>query len=76
MARTLQAPVTVAFDYTRSTGPVLGRFLTGLRDGTVLGGRTSDGKLLAGRDAGPLSASAASAEARTGSSVVTPAAAA
>ena len=33
MTRTLQAPVTVAFDYTRSTGPVLGRFLTGLRDG-------------------------------------------
>ncbi len=32
MARTLSAPVTVAFDYTRSTGPVLGRFLTGLRD--------------------------------------------
>ena len=28
MARTLSAPVTVAFDYTRSTGPVLGRFLT------------------------------------------------
>ena len=35
MTRTLSAPVTVAFDYTRSTGPVLGRFLTGLRDGTV-----------------------------------------
>ena len=45
MARTLQAPVTVAFDYTRSTGPVLGRFLTGLRDGVVIGGRTSDGRV-------------------------------
>ena len=33
MTRTLSAPVTVAFDYTRSTGPVVGRFLTGLRDG-------------------------------------------
>ena len=33
MTRTLSAPVTVAFDYTRSTGPVLGRFLTGLREG-------------------------------------------
>jgi uncharacterized OB-fold protein len=41
MARTLSRPVTVAFDYTRSTGPVVGRFLTGLRDGVVLGGRTS-----------------------------------
>src|SRR5690349_2322135 len=45
MTRTLSAPVTVAFDYTRSTGPVLGRFLTGLRDGQVVGGRTSDGKV-------------------------------
>ena len=44
MTRTLSAPVTVAFDYTRSTGPVLGRFLTGLRDGRLVGGRTSDGR--------------------------------
>jgi len=46
MARTLQAPVTVAFDYTRSTGPVLGRFFTGLRDGVIVGGRTSSGRVL------------------------------
>src|SRR3954466_10735841 len=59
MPRTLSAPVTVAFDYTRSTGLVLGRFLSalrdglvlgrflsGLRDGLVLGGRTSDGKVV------------------------------
>jgi uncharacterized OB-fold protein len=46
MTRTLSAPVTVAFDYTRSTGPVLGRFLTGLRDGTVVGARTSEGKVV------------------------------
>ncbi len=44
--RTLQAPVTVAFDYTRSTGPVLGRFFTGLRDGVVVGGRTSSRRVL------------------------------
>src|SRR5918994_1046211 len=43
MSRTLNAPVTVSFDYTRSTGPVIGRFLTGLRDGVVVGGRTADG---------------------------------
>ena len=36
MSRTLSAPVTVAFDYTRSTGPVVGRFLSGLRDGVVV----------------------------------------
>jgi uncharacterized protein len=46
MSRTLQAPVTVAFDYTRSTGPVVGRFLTGLRDGVVVGGRTSSGEVV------------------------------
>src|SRR5690606_13295997 len=44
--RTLQAPVTVAFDYTRSTGPVVGRFLSGLRDGQVVGGRTSSGEVV------------------------------
>lgn len=42
-SRTLSAPVTVAFDYTRSVGPVLGRFLTGLRDGQLVGARLSDG---------------------------------
>ena len=46
MTRTLSAPVTVAFDYTRSTGPVVGRFLTGLRDGQVVGARTSDGRVV------------------------------
>jgi uncharacterized OB-fold protein len=46
MPRTLSAPVTVAFDYTRSTGPVLGRFLSGLRDGVVVGGRTSQGTVV------------------------------
>src|SRR3954470_23246271 len=46
MTRTLSAPVTVAFDYTRSTGPVIGRFLTGLRDAQVVGARTSDGRVV------------------------------
>ncbi len=46
MTRTLSAPVTVAFDYTRSTGPVIGRFLTGLRDGTLVAARTSEGRVV------------------------------
>ena len=46
MSRTLQAPVTVSFDYTRSVGPVIGRFLTGLRDGRLVGARTADGKVV------------------------------
>lgn len=45
MSRTLQAPVTVSFDYTRSVGPVLGRFLTGLREGRFVGARMSDGRV-------------------------------
>lgn len=45
MSRTLQAPVTVSFDYTRSVGPVLGRFLTGLRDARLVGARMSDGRV-------------------------------
>jgi uncharacterized OB-fold protein len=46
MTRTLSAPVTVAFDYTRSTGPVIGRFLTGLRDATLVAGRTTEGRVV------------------------------
>lgn len=46
MARTLSAPVTVAFDYTRSTGPVLARFFSGLRDGVVVGARTASGRVV------------------------------
>jgi uncharacterized OB-fold protein len=46
MSRTLQAPVTVSFDYTRSVGPVLGRFLTGLRDGRLVAARTADGRVV------------------------------
>lgn len=32
--------------YTRSVGPVIGRFLTGLRDGRLLGVRTASGKVI------------------------------
>lgn len=39
----LSAPLSPSFDYTRSTGAVLGRFLTGLRDGRLLGVRDSAG---------------------------------
>lgn len=41
----LSAPLTVGFDYTRSLGPVLGPFMTGLRDRRVLGSRTTDGRV-------------------------------
>ncbi|GAB4003426.1 Zn-ribbon domain-containing OB-fold protein [Nocardioides ultimimeridianus] len=46
MSRTLSAPVTVSFDYTRSVGPVLGRFLTGLREQRIVGARLDDGRVV------------------------------
>jgi uncharacterized OB-fold protein len=45
-AGTLHAPMKVEFDYTRSLGPVLSQFMTGLRDRQILGGRTSDGTVV------------------------------
>ncbi|GGN84218.1 DNA-binding protein [Nocardia rhizosphaerihabitans] len=42
----LSAPLRVQFDYTRSVGPVIGAFLTGLRDRRILGVRGSDGRVL------------------------------
>lgn len=39
----LSASLTPSFDYTRSTGPVLGAFFTGLRDRTIVGNRDSTG---------------------------------
>jgi len=35
----------IAFDYTRSLGPVLGEFMTGLRDRRILGARAADGRV-------------------------------
>jgi uncharacterized OB-fold protein len=46
LASPLQAPLTVEFDYTRSLGPVLSEFMTGLRDRTIRGSRTSDGRVV------------------------------
>jgi uncharacterized protein len=42
----LEAPLVLEFPYTRSTGPIIGAFLTGLRDGRVLGIRARDGAVL------------------------------
>jgi uncharacterized OB-fold protein len=36
----------LAYTYTRSTGPVVGRFLTGLRDRQIIGIRASDGRVI------------------------------
>jgi uncharacterized OB-fold protein len=36
----------IEFPYTRTLGPVIGPFLTGLRDGQILGIRSNDGRVL------------------------------
>lgn len=45
MTRPLSAPLDVGFDYTRSTGPTLGRFLSDLRRRRVTGNRGADGRV-------------------------------
>jgi uncharacterized OB-fold protein len=42
----LSAPFTLEFPYTRSVGPVIGRFLTGLLNRRIEGIRMSDGRVL------------------------------
>jgi uncharacterized OB-fold protein len=42
---TLHAPLKVEFDYTRSLGPTLSEFMTGLKRRQVLGGVLSDGSV-------------------------------
>jgi uncharacterized protein len=37
---------TIEFPYTRTLGPVIGPFLTGLRNATILGARTGAGRVL------------------------------
>jgi uncharacterized OB-fold protein len=41
----LSAPLDIGFDYTRSLGPVLGRFVTGLAGRRILGARGADGRV-------------------------------
>lgn len=42
----LQAPHVLEYTYTRSVGPVIGAFLTGLRRGRVLGVRADEGRVV------------------------------
>jgi uncharacterized OB-fold protein len=41
----LSAPLNLHFDYTRSTGPTIGAFVTALRDRKVIGARGSNGRV-------------------------------
>jgi hypothetical protein len=46
MSDVLNAPHSIEYTYTRSTGPVIGAFLTGLRDRKIIGVRGVDGRVL------------------------------
>ena len=42
----LQAPLVLEYPFSRTTGPVVGAFMTGLREGVILGIRRGDGTVL------------------------------
>ena len=42
----LSAEYVLEYTYSRSVGPVIGRFLTGLRDGRIEGVRTASGRVI------------------------------
>jgi uncharacterized OB-fold protein len=45
-AEVLEAPLVIEYPFNRTTGPVIGAFLTGLRDQRVLGIRGADGRVV------------------------------
>jgi uncharacterized OB-fold protein len=45
-AEMLSAPLVLEYPFTRTVGPVQSAFLTGLREGVVLGFRGADGRVL------------------------------
>ena len=42
----LEAPLVIEYPFNRTTGPVIGAFLTGLREQRVLGIRGADGRVV------------------------------
>lgn len=42
----LTAPFLLEYSYKRTVGPVIGAFLTGLRDGKILGAKTARGPVI------------------------------
>lgn len=45
MTQPLRAPLEIGFDYTRSLGPTLSRFMAALADRRILGSRSADGRV-------------------------------
>ena len=42
----LSAPLIIEYPFVRTTGPVVGAFLTGLREGVLVGSKASDGRVI------------------------------
>lgn len=42
----LSAPLVLEYPFTRTTGPVIGAFMTGMRQGVIVGARRPDGSVL------------------------------
>jgi uncharacterized protein len=42
----LSAPLIIEYPFTRTTGPVIGAFLTGLREQVLVGSRAADGRVI------------------------------
>ncbi len=42
----LTAPLVIEYPFSRTTGPVVGAFLTGLREKLIVGSKTRDGRVL------------------------------
>ena len=42
----LVAPLVIEYPFTRTTGPVVGAFMTGLREGILVGIKGTDGRVL------------------------------
>lgn len=42
----LSAPLVIEYPFTRTTGPIVGAFLTGLRERVLVGSKLADGRVL------------------------------
>ncbi len=42
----LSAPLVIEYPFSRTTGPVIGGFLTGLREGVLVGSKAADGRVI------------------------------
>lgn len=42
----LSAPLIIEYPFKRTTGPIIGAFLTGLREGILVGSRAEDGRVI------------------------------